>query len=713
MLLTMLSYLLPAIGLIAIGSIIILKDSYQRLNRIFFLLTITIAVWLIVLFVADLKISHDISLAALRIASMLGILMAVPVLYLGYEFPVRLNKPPKLFHVFAVVPTVLFIGTSLLFPFVPDVDISGSSAQPVGAGLAYTVASLYVVLSFVVAFIIMLRKRKAIHARQRAQISLMVTGMVAAVAVNVITGLLFTVLNISNSFSNFAGSLSWLLFVGATAYAIVRYRLFDIRMAVARTIGYALTLGLIATLYSLFLVTVSTRLISVGTFGPLELFVLVIPTIFVALTFHNVKQFVIRHAQRVFYQDAYDDRDVLEDLYDVLIADTNIDSLMKRSSQVLELALKPANVYIAVLDTSGSIYHHYSSRRSQPADIKTLLTRLAKSSGGLIEAQRHPSAAISRQMLKNDVEVLLRLGTRNNPCGYLMLGPKINGRMYTKQDITLLGAVAKKLGTAFDNAKKYEQILHFADTLHKQAGQAADHLRKGATKQPPPDISKNDIVSNLTYQLRTPTTTVHDALDVLNSPAVHTTERDALLVRAEANSQHMVIAARTMLSMARLQTGHYTIERTDCELVSLTQKVIEQSSVLAAQKDINIVYKKPPRLIPAKVDYAKISEALANYLDNAIRYSPDSTLITVRLATKSNTATCEVIDQGIGVPEIERKNLFSKFFRAANSRRVHPDGNGIGLYVVQAIAKGHGGEAYYRPSPDGGSVFGLKIATSR
>ena len=221
------------------------------------------------------------------------------------------------------------------------------------------------------------------------------------------------------------------------------------------------------------------------------------------------------------------------------------------------------------------------------------------------------------------------------------------------------------------------------------------------------DALKDDFIATASHQLRTPSASVHDALRMLNHPDMSKKDRDELIALAEASSEHLVTVVRTMLNMARIQAGHFTIDASEAEMIELTKKVISQVKILADQKGSKIELMVPNQPILMQVDTAKISEALSNYIENAIKYSPDHSAIMVSLTESDEKLYFEVADQGMGVPIEERQNLFGKFYRAANARQEQPDGNGIGLYVVRSIAEGHGGAAYYRPADETGSVFGF------
>jgi signal transduction histidine kinase len=97
---------------------------------------------------------------------------------------------------------------------------------------------------------------------------------------------------------------------------------------------------------------------------------------------------------------------------------------------------------------------------------------------------------------------------------------------------------------------------------------------------------------------------------------------------------------------------------------------------------------------------------MSNLLENAIKYSVEGSSVSINVRKENDRIIYEVLDSGIGVPAKERKSIFSKFFRARNARLEHPDGNGIGLFVVKTIAQAHGGDAFYKPQASG-SLFGF------
>jgi len=113
------------------------------------------------------------------------------------------------------------------------------------------------------------------------------------------------------------------------------------------------------------------------------------------------------------------------------------------------------------------------------------------------------------------------------------------------------------------------------------------------------------------------------------------------------------------------------------------------------------------------VDENKIRQVIMNFIDNAIFYSRPSSSVEVTLINTGRDVRFEVHDTGIGVPEAERHKIFTKFFRAANARRVRPDGTGIGLFMAKKVIAAHGGSIIFETKEGKGSTFGFVLpATS-
>ena len=101
---------------------------------------------------------------------------------------------------------------------------------------------------------------------------------------------------------------------------------------------------------------------------------------------------------------------------------------------------------------------------------------------------------------------------------------------------------------------------------------------------------------------------------------------------------------------------------------------------------------------------------MMNFIDNAIYYAkPNGGTITVTLAKYSTHVSFRVIDDGIGVPKSEHRQLFTKFYRASNARQARPDGTGIGLFMAKKVIVAHGGAIIFETKEGQGSTFGFRL----
>lgn len=113
---------------------------------------------------------------------------------------------------------------------------------------------------------------------------------------------------------------------------------------------------------------------------------------------------------------------------------------------------------------------------------------------------------------------------------------------------------------------------------------------------------------------------------------------------------------------------------------------------------------------PVLGDAMRLEQVLVNLLDNALKYSPNGASVELRVSVEAQHVVARVSDRGVGVPPEHVAQLFAPFYRA---RPGVASGLGLGLYVSEAIARGHGGTLAFEPRPEGGSTFVLRLPAHR
>jgi signal transduction histidine kinase len=189
-----------------------------------------------------------------------------------------------------------------------------------------------------------------------------------------------------------------------------------------------------------------------------------------------------------------------------------------------------------------------------------------------------------------------------------------------------------------------------------------------------------------------------------------TPEQRKLLEEAFTSSERMVHLIGDFLDVSRLQTGKFMIEFTDTDICDLVQQEVDAIQQIAAAHGIFVQFKKRGRIPKLHIDENKIHQVVMNFIDNAIYYSPDSSdPINVSLCVEDGSVVLRVVDNGMGVPKAEQKQLFTKFFRAKNARNQRPDGTGVGLFLAKKVIDGHGGKLIFESTEGQGSTFGFRL----
>ena len=110
-----------------------------------------------------------------------------------------------------------------------------------------------------------------------------------------------------------------------------------------------------------------------------------------------------------------------------------------------------------------------------------------------------------------------------------------------------------------------------------------------------------------------------------------------------------------------------------------------------------------------RADETKLREVIFNLIDNAIRYTSRDTQVAISVVQRANSVEFKVVDRGIGVAEVDKHRLFSKFYRADNAIAARPSGTGIGLFVAKKVIEAHDGKIIFESMLGKGSTFGFSL----
>ncbi|MEK0428876.1 MAG: hypothetical protein RL001_1403 [Pseudomonadota bacterium] len=213
--------------------------------------------------------------------------------------------------------------------------------------------------------------------------------------------------------------------------------------------------------------------------------------------------------------------------------------------------------------------------------------------------------------------------------------------------------------------------------------------------------AKQDFLANVAHQLRTPLAGFKAQLEWLQAQNKNDPDTAGSVSLMMASTERMVRQANQLLVLARSEPGGFERER--LERLSLDQLVSEsvQHFVEEAQKkSIDIGFHLQPTFV--KGDRFLLRDMVDNLIDNAVRYSPQGSSVTVSCSQIDGHGVLKIEDDGPGIPESEKDKIFSRFYRLDKSQ----PGSGLGLAIVRDIAKDHDAAIEVRSGSHGrGTVF--------
>ena len=689
-------YVFAAVAVI-LGVLVFLRNDQGKSHRWFLALSLGIASWMASNALFAQAISHDVTYIMALVAYACAAVTAVSFFFFVAELSgTRIHGARAIKWVSA-----LFI-VSTLVPNYLATDVVDQSIRTTPFILVY---ALGLAGLFIGGLAILVHSRNHTRGQRRQQLGAVLAGLLGGIA----GGLLFNL--VLPIFGNYRfvqlGPAFSILFVGAAAYAIVRHRLFDLRAAIVRLAAYFLALIAVATIYVIMAYVIVVPLLGgvAGEWLYLGLAVLA------AVTFPPIKKFFDRATRAVFYKNAYETQQVLDQLGTLMVREVDVVRLLKRSMQLLSDAVKPTGVEVVLLKD------HKQSRivtlgKTMKHTDELIATARKKHAGLLVtdELAEH-AGPLYHELAGAGVAIMTPLVTSNATVGYMLIGYKASGDAFTRQDIDLVHIFGDELAVAVQNALRFEEISHFNITLKEEVDEATSQLRDSNRKLHKLDEAKDEFISMASHQLRTPLTSVKGYLSmVLEGDAGKITDdQKKLLEEAYSSAQRMVYLIGDFLNVSRLQTGKFMLESAQVNLAELVAEEVEQLQATAARRQVTLEYHAPSNFPDVTMDDGKMRQVVMNFIDNAVYYSRPNSSVLIEVLSSGRDITFAVHDTGIGVPVGERHHLFTKFFRASNARRVRPDGTGIGLYMAKKVITAHNGSIIFETKENKGSTFGFKL----
>jgi two-component system sensor histidine kinase MprB len=195
-------------------------------------------------------------------------------------------------------------------------------------------------------------------------------------------------------------------------------------------------------------------------------------------------------------------------------------------------------------------------------------------------------------------------------------------------------------------------------------------------------------VSDAAHELHSPLTALQTDLELSADEADPAKQRD-LIQRAQVQVKRLRDLAGGLLDLSRLEAPNAQPDRSVLDLAQLVRELGEPYASQADQAGLTLQLNLPPEPIEWVGNADQLRRAIGNLIDNAIKFTPEGGTVTIDLRCDDEQIELCVSDTGIGIPDDDLPQLFSRFHRGRNAAS-YP-GNGLGLAIVKAIVEAHGG----------------------
>ena len=299
----------------------------------------------------------------------------------------------------------------------------------------------------------------------------------------------------------------------------------------------------------------------------------------------------------------------------------------------------------------------------------------------------------------------LRVGSRH--LGELTLDYGPTTRQPTADEFAMAGAVARLAAQILER----ERLARDREIERANALALAETTRR-----------MDEFLSVAAHELKTPVTnsmlTVTLAIDTLSqfmAQASSEREMDAalpliqrLLERTGAHMERLSRLVADLLDVSRIRAGKLQLRLSPCDLATVVRDVVEEQRQMAPGRNILLQVPRATRQPPLVLaDEDRIRQVVANYLNNALKYSHPAQRVHVRLRTSDDWARVSVRDEGSGVPPNEQRRVWERFYRVPGIQVVSGAGIGLGLglHISRTIIEQHQGRVGLRNAPGGGAIF--------
>lgn len=643
------------LGLVSLIAIKQKKALKKTINVTFTLSVIFLLLWSLFNSLADNSANSSAALFWTKAAFPASLLVLFMILWFSYAFPIKLKNYGWKIIVYFLL-TAGFSALSMGKYVIESVELNkniGISGIYLGSAYPAIMAFYLLLLSNIIyTLYIKYKKNKGVR---RAQIKYVIMGWGLFLSGAILTNLILPYFTGNANWSKF-GPLFSVFMVSATAYAIIRHHLMDIRVVIQRGLVYTTLLVLIVSFYLTVVfifgyffqrITDATVLFSAG--------LTVVAGVFGV---PPLKRYFTKATDKIFFKNKYDYFLAMRELSEILNKNINIKDITEKVSEKLKEIMKTKKAVLSVIS---------------------------------LEKQAGRSRQTAKETEEGEIKISITL--ENKPIGAIILGKKLSGDPYTDEDIKLLQTFAYQAGVALKKSELYEIMKNYSCKLEETVMKRTAKIEEMHGKQ-------KQIMMDISHGLQTPLTIIKGELGLLKKQNINAENFASLEKSIDRISKFIY----DLLRLARLEMFEGDFKKEPVDISRMLKDLMDEFNIMAKEKNITITGDISSGIIVLG-DKSKLEELAANLVSNAIKYISNERKIFVKLRKIGNTVKLDVKDTGIGIKEKDISNIFNRFYRVRENNHLDAKGTGLGLAICKKIAEKHGGAIGAESELGKGTIF--------
>jgi signal transduction histidine kinase len=286
----------------------------------------------------------------------------------------------------------------------------------------------------------------------------------------------------------------------------------------------------------------------------------------------------------------------------------------------------------------------------------------------------------------------------DRPIGAIAMARSQTGK-FPEQQIELLRTFADQAVIAIENTRLFEEVQRRTRELAKTVEEleiASQH--------------KSQFVANMSHELRTPLAAILGYAELMQEGFYGNQSEKSMdaLIRIRSNGKHLLGLINTVLDIAKIESGQFTLNMDEYAIETLVETVRSATESLAQNKKLTLRTGVAKSLPIGLGDEQRLTQVLLNLVGNAIKFT-DAGEVSIAASARDGQFIVTVTDTGPGIPQEHQARIFEQFQQVDNSNTRAKGGTGLGLAIAKQIVEMHGGRIGVESMLGKGSIFHIEL----